>query len=196
MLQQKQELNEKLAKLNYQTATIETDFTDPQYFDVSRMKAQTDNEETKKWRCVYVTYFDATKSIKEGRRLPKEKCVDSPNIHLIAYAVELLKLRHVVERCRKHPRDYFGLGRLKVQMVDEQGYHMNNDVGISKRKLFNAIAEKLPEAKIKYDFILAEQKEKARVMEEEFKKTQPQLKAQGAPEAAGESKKNKKKNKK
>ena len=65
-----------------------------------------------------MTYFDTNLSIKEGRRLPKEKCVDSPNVHLLAYACELLKLKHVVERCSKHPRDYFGIGRLKVQMVD------------------------------------------------------------------------------
>ena len=122
------------------------------------MKAQTNTDETKKWRCVYVTYFDATKSIKEGRRLPKEKCVDSPNVHLLAYACELLKLKHTVERVRKHPRDYFGIGRIKVQLLDDRDYVMNTAIGTSKRKLFNAIADNLKDAKIKYDYILSEQK--------------------------------------
>ena len=120
-----------------------------------------------------MTYFDASLSIKEGRRLPKEKCVDSPNVHLLAYACELLKLKHVVERCSKHPRDYFGIGRMKVQMVDDNGNVMNKSIGTSKRKLFNALADKIPDAQIKYDFILTEQKEKGRKMEEEFKAAQP-----------------------
>ena len=93
---------------------METDFTDPMFFDVAKMKESADTDTYKKWKCVYVTYFDKTLSIKEGRRLPKEKCVDSPNVHLIGFACELLKLRHVVERVRKHPRDFFGLGRVKV----------------------------------------------------------------------------------
>ena len=50
---------------------------------------------------------------------------------------------------------------------------MNKSIGTSKRKLFDAIADKIPDATIKYEFILAEQKEKARVLEEDFKKSQP-----------------------
>ena len=46
---------------------------------------------------------------------------------------------------------------------------MNKSIGTSKRKLFNALADKIPDAQIKYDFILTEQKEKARKLEEEFK---------------------------
>ena len=141
-----------------------------------------------------MTYFDSTLSIKEGRRLPKGKCVESPNVHLIGYAIELLKLKHVVERCAKHPRDFFGIGRVKVQLVDDNGKIMNAQIGTSKRKLFDAIADKIPEAKIKYNFILADQKEKAKVMEEEFKKTQPVVTETKAPEAetTGSKKKNKK----
>ena len=45
MLAAKQEMNEKLAKLNYATATIETDFTDPQFFDVAKMKAHSGSNE-------------------------------------------------------------------------------------------------------------------------------------------------------
>ena len=100
--------------------------------------------ESKKWRCVYATYFDKSLTIKEGRRLPKEMCLDNPNIHLISFAMESLKLKYIVDQLAKHPRDFFGLGRLKVQMTDDEGKPLNAEIGTSKRKLFAKIAENFP----------------------------------------------------
>lgn len=37
-------------------------------------------EVKKKWASIYPAYFDKTKSISEGRRLPKNLCVDKPSI--------------------------------------------------------------------------------------------------------------------
>ena len=73
---------------------------------------------------------------------------------------------------------------------------MNSQIGTSKRKLFDAIAGKLDEAKIKYDQVLEVQKQAAKAKEEEFKKLKEQLQPSAATEAAGGGggkKKNKKK---
>ena len=40
MLQQRQELNQKIAALNLATATLETDYLNPMVFDVKSMKQQ------------------------------------------------------------------------------------------------------------------------------------------------------------
>ena len=72
---------------------------------------------------------------------------------------------------------------------------MNKSIGTSKRKLFNALAEKIPDAQIKYDFILTEQKEKGRKLEEEFKAAQPVVQGTRDP-TPPEPKESKKKNKK
>ena len=101
-----------------------------------------------KWKCVYTTYFNSNLSIKEGRRVNKEKCLPDPNINLIRMAVTTLKLRSALEPITRHPRDYFNCGRLKVELVDQDGNPKNAEIGTSKRKLFEKIADKLPEALI------------------------------------------------
>ena len=75
MFRQRAELNEKIAKMNIQSSTLETDFSNPTVFSIPQMKenwAAKQPAESKKWRCVYATYFDKSLSIKEGRRVPKE----------------------------------------------------------------------------------------------------------------------------
>jgi|TARA_B110000285_G_C14915332_1_gene509940 signal recognition particle subunit SRP19 len=112
--------------------------------------------ESKKWRCVYATYFDKSLTIKEGRRLPKEMCLDNPNINIISFAMEKLKLKYHIDPIAKHPRDFFGMGRLKVKMLDNDGNPLNSEIGTSKRKLFAKIAEGFPKAQERFDSTVAE----------------------------------------
>merc|ERR1712166_346115 len=151
--------------MNMQSATMETDFSNPMVFDSKGIKANYREkanamygEDTPfdKWKCVYTTYFNSTLSIKEGRRVAKEKCVENPNVNLLRMAVTLLKLRTVVEPMSKHPRDFFNSGRLKVELVDEDGNPKNSVIGTSKRKLFEMMAEKLPDAQKQYEELLEE----------------------------------------
>ena len=108
-----------------------------------------------KWKTLYTTYFNKSLSIKEGRRLPVEKCVENPNINMIAMAMNELKIKGIIEPTRKHPRDYFNIGRLKVKLVGDNGEPLHPSIGTDKRKLMNAIADKFPVAKEKYDQALA-----------------------------------------
>ena len=66
-----------------------------------------------------------------------------------------MKLKFLVEPIAKHPRDYFGVGRVKVQLTDDDGYHMNNEIGTSKRKLYAKMGEVMPKAQEKFDAILS-----------------------------------------
>ena len=110
-----------------------------------------------KWRTIYTTYFNKDLTIKEGRRLPKEKCVSAPNVNMIAMAMNQLKIKGIIEPTRKHPRDYFNTGRIKVKIVNENGDPLHASVGTDKRKLMLAIADKFPIAKEMYDQALAKQ---------------------------------------
>ena len=82
---------------------METDFTNPMVFDVKSIKEQEkemkvkldDDVDVQKWKSIYPIYFDKNKSIAEGRRLPKENCIEEPNIHVLAMALNLIKVRHV-----------------------------------------------------------------------------------------------------
>lgn len=67
---------------------METDFSNPMVFDQKVIK---DNGKSnipqemnlKKWNTIYTTYFNKTLTVSEGRRLPLDKCVENPNIHLL-----------------------------------------------------------------------------------------------------------------
>ena len=74
-------------------------------------------------------------------------------------SLTLLKIRSVLEPIAKHPRDYFNNGRLRVELVDDNGNPKNAAIGTDKRKLFLAMAEKFPEAQKQYDDLLEKQKE-------------------------------------
>ena len=164
-------------RMNLASATMETDFSNPMVFDSKGIKTsyreKANNmfgEDTPfdKWKCVYTTYFNSTLTIKEGRRVDKEKCLENPNVNLLRMACTLLKLRCIVEPIAKHPRDYFNSGRLKVELIDENGDPKNADIGTSKRKLFAMMAEKFPEAQTQYDELLAEQKAGAEANKKEL----------------------------
>ena len=103
---------------------METDILNPMLFDVSGNKKRYEYgehlmkdvtvEEVKKWKTVYTTYFDATLSIKEGRRVGVDKCAENINVHILGFACDKINVKYVVEPLKKHPRDYWGNGRVKI----------------------------------------------------------------------------------
>ena len=208
-MQQKMAASQQIAALNQAMATIETDISNPMMFDQTSMRAKQqerleqgiDGHECKNWKSVYTTYFDKNLSIKEGRRIQKDLCLDNPNVHLLQFACEALGLKSLAEPLRKHPRDFFNRGRVKVMIInDKTGETVNNDIGTCKRKLLIRIAQKFPEAKEKYDTILTQQKETVEQRKKELKMMQGQAEDEGeqkdqAPKDEG-AKKKKKKNKK
>ena len=106
-----------------------------------------DGHEVKNWKSVYTTYFDKSLSLKQGRRVAAALCLEKPNIHLIQFACETLKLKSMVEPVKKHPRDFFNHGRLKVMLIDDKtGQECHPEIGTCKRRLLQKIAEVFPQA--------------------------------------------------
>ena len=113
---------------------METDYTNPMVFDTKGIKQNYldkahamygKDTDFSTWKVVYTTYFNSTLSIKEGRRMPKEKCLENPNVNLLQMACTKLKLRTAIEPIAKHPRDFFNSGRIRVELVDQDGNPKN-----------------------------------------------------------------------
>ncbi|KAI8806470.1 signal recognition particle, SRP19 subunit [Cladochytrium replicatum] len=113
------------------------------------------------WVSVYPVYIDSTKTQQEGRRIPPSKCHPAPVAIYMAEATRLLGLSCVLEGDKRHPRDPFAFGRLRVELyvrtplvparaAAEQGKPsvkklMRADIP-TKRVLLEKIAELLPQA--------------------------------------------------
>ena len=73
---------------------------------------------------LYPAYFDARKSLQQGRRVPKKLAVNTDlekdGIPLtcwhLAQACEILQLPVLVEEQKRYTRDYFGHGRVRVRL--------------------------------------------------------------------------------
>jgi SRP19 protein len=56
-------------------------------------------QDHKQWMCIYPAYLDKTKTVAEGRRVPKQMCVNDPSPRAIAKVCESLNLPHELEVC-------------------------------------------------------------------------------------------------
>lgn len=65
--------------------------------------------------CLYPVYIDSTRSVSEGRKYRRELCVPKPRYQEIKRALEKLEIEHTGEASKRHPRDFFGSGRLHVK---------------------------------------------------------------------------------
>eukprot|EP01138_Halocafeteria_seosinensis_P009985 gb/GECG01010198.1/.p1 GENE.gb/GECG01010198.1/~~gb/GECG01010198.1/.p1 ORF type:complete len:144 (+),score=7.49 gb/GECG01010198.1/:1-432(+) len=98
------------------------------------------------WIMVYPCYLDGSKTVKQGRKVPKEICGDchGPTVMDIRECCIKWGLRHAPEVRRdvcvglvgyiqwclrqikhRHPRDWRSYGRVRVELKDEQGTVVN-----------------------------------------------------------------------
>lgn len=105
--------------------------------------------------CVYPCYLDKSRSLEKGRKLPKEKCVEEPQVQLIAAAVSSIPLPYVVEGNKCHPKDFWQRGRVRVALnaVDSADPTTPNkpinDKFRSRKELLEYIASVIPAIKSK-----------------------------------------------
>ena len=83
---------------------------------------------------VWTAYFDASKTQREGRRLPKRLCVASPRIEEVVKAAEVLGLNPQPNFEARYPRVWWA----------EKGYVIV-DKAESKGKTLQKMAEKILE---------------------------------------------------
>lgn len=88
---------------------------------------------TKHWRVLYPVYFDKEVSRADGRKVPTSLAVDMPDIDEIARVLQHFKIPFFVEINKRHPRDFFCIGRVRYNLKnDENGELANPDIPNSK----------------------------------------------------------------
>ena len=71
-------------------------------------------------KIIWPAYFDADRSRTEGRRVPLDLAVDSPELDEIAKSVQQVGYDAVIERDVAYPRDPFErTGRVRVREADD-----------------------------------------------------------------------------
>ncbi|TNV75618.1 hypothetical protein FGO68_gene7943 [Halteria grandinella] len=107
---------------------------------------QLDPSVFKRWYTIYPCYMNALLSIQGGRRLPREKCVPNPQLPELSHCLSFLKLKHVVEPGKSHPRDWGHPGRVKLELYDELGNAKNPEI-LTKKQAILKMLEVFPKLK-------------------------------------------------
>ncbi|EFA82862.1 signal recognition particle 19 kDa subunit [Heterostelium album PN500] len=96
----------------------------------------------KKWTIIYPHYINSELTKDEGRRTAKDKSVKNPGIEEIARCCGAAGLSAVIESTKGYPSDFFQRGRVRVQMLNDQGAPIIPTIK-NKTELMLFIAEKI-----------------------------------------------------
>ncbi len=96
----------------------------------------------KRWQCLYPVYINAGCTIAEGRKIPKEIGVKDPTFKEISEALASLRLMHLVEGHKAHPRNSTLRGRFKVNLFDDDHRPVVPAL-TSRRAMMIAVCEKI-----------------------------------------------------
>ncbi|XP_055911544.1 signal recognition particle 19 kDa protein [Eupeodes corollae] len=107
------------------------------------------HSDMERWVCVYPAYINSKKSRQEGRRLPKEQCIENPTYLEIRDVLSVTNLRVAVENkeyCREKSREPQFRGRIRVQMRNNDGTACNPELA-SRDNILQFIVTKIPQLK-------------------------------------------------
>ncbi|KAL8606686.1 hypothetical protein ACOMHN_055361 [Nucella lapillus] len=103
-----------------------------------------------RWICIYPAYINSRKTVKEGRRIPKEKGVDNPSYTEIrdvcANAGMVLGVENKTYSRELDPRDLKFRGRIRVQLKKDDGSPMMDQYP-SKHAILLYLADTIPKLK-------------------------------------------------
>lgn len=94
---------------------------------------------------LYPHYITKSKTVQDGRRIPKELACDNPNVMEMLECLKELQIPAVIED-KHYPRDWFIRGRLRVQLKKDDGSPTNPAIP-DRRTLMIKIAELQPKHK-------------------------------------------------
>eukprot|EP00823_Brevimastigomonas_motovehiculus_P000018 TRINITY_DN1004_c3_g1_i1.p1 TRINITY_DN1004_c3_g1~~TRINITY_DN1004_c3_g1_i1.p1 ORF type:complete len:182 (+),score=30.32 TRINITY_DN1004_c3_g1_i1:94-639(+) len=82
----------------------------------------------KRWHVVYPAYINAKHKITQGRKLARQYCVERPSISEIEDICRYLKLPCEVEPKKAYPRDATEVGRVRVQIRNDDKTPLRSDI--------------------------------------------------------------------
>ena len=107
------------------------------------------HSEIERWICIYPAYINSKKTRQEGRRLPKENCVDTPTYVEIRDVLSVTQLSVGVENkqySREKSRELQYRGRIRVQMRNDDGTSCDPRFP-TRESIMLYIASKIPQLK-------------------------------------------------
>jgi len=102
-----------------------------------------------RWISLYPAYINAKKTQREGRRIPKQKAVDTPTCQEMLDILKNAGLNVRLEKkmYSKDPnRDYQFQGRIRIQLKDDEGKLCNENFN-SRESLMFYCADSIPKLK-------------------------------------------------
>uniref|UniRef100_A0A915B443 Signal recognition particle 19 kDa protein n=1 Tax=Parascaris univalens TaxID=6257 RepID=A0A915B443_PARUN len=103
-----------------------------------------------KWICIYPLYLNARKTIAHGRRISKQKAVDSPTSQEIYDVLSNTGFKVQLEKDKMHPlepnRDPNAKGRVRVQLHNDDGTPFNEKFP-TKMSVMLYVCEMIPKLK-------------------------------------------------
>ncbi|XP_016924601.1 signal recognition particle 19 kDa protein [Drosophila suzukii] len=141
------------------------------------------HNEMERWICIYPAYINSKRTRQEGRRLPKENCVDNPTYIEIRDVLSVSNLQFLMENmkyCREKSSELQVRGRVRVQLRNADGTLFNNDFP-SRESIMLHIASKIPLLKTRQN----------KPGESYHQQSQPQSSASGSGGGGGGGKKGK-----
>uniref|UniRef100_A0A182ITH7 Uncharacterized protein n=1 Tax=Anopheles atroparvus TaxID=41427 RepID=A0A182ITH7_ANOAO len=83
-----------------------------------------------RWVCIYPAYINRKKTRQEGRRMPKEMCVDDPGAQEIRDVLQAANFNVLLEfkqYSREQSRELHHRGRIRVQLRHDNGTPLNSE---------------------------------------------------------------------
>ncbi|VDD92914.1 unnamed protein product [Enterobius vermicularis] len=103
-----------------------------------------------KWVCIYPLYLNSRKTLVQGRRIPKDKAVDSPTSQEIFDILQNAGLKVKIEKQKMHPldasRDTNSQGRVRIQLHNDDG-SLCNEKFPTRKSLMLYACEMIPKLK-------------------------------------------------
>ncbi|XP_075230537.1 signal recognition particle 19 [Lycorma delicatula] len=89
------------------------------------------HSDRERWICIYPAYINSKKTLCQGRRIAKEKCVENPTHQEIKDVLLTTGLKIGVENKlypRERSKEMLYRGRIRIQLKNDDGTPVNKDL--------------------------------------------------------------------
>ncbi|XP_071443665.1 signal recognition particle 19 kDa protein [Hetaerina americana] len=107
------------------------------------------HSDRERWVCVYPAYINSKKTIAEGRRISKDKCVENPTHQEIRDVLAAAGMKVGVENklySRETSKEMLYRGRIRVQLKNDDGSPCNPDFP-SRDSVLEYVGQMIPKLK-------------------------------------------------
>lgn len=102
-----------------------------------------------RWVCIYPAYINSKKTLAQGRKIHKDKCVENPTHQEIRDVLAAASLKVGVENklySRERSKELLYRGRIRVQLKNDDGTACNPNLP-SRNSLLYHLGEMIPKLK-------------------------------------------------